>query len=102
MSTEGKRLLIRYYRPGDEAAGRRSTYSYMISAQTHPTNGFTVSFTGMNPGPVEGELCAGHMQIRDTTAVEVALLGAKARIDSHHTGFTSSSEFVDRSKDEPA
>ena len=68
----------------------------MISCEAHHLDGFTVSMIGMNAAPAEGELPSGHMHIRGTKDADTALLGAKARIDSHHPGFTSTCGFVDR------
>lgn len=83
-----RQMIVKYYRPGEEAVGR-VFYHYLLSAEAHPVVGYTVHVTGMNPTPVEGELPAGTMPIRNTANVEEALLGAKARIDSHHSGFRS-------------
>ena len=95
MSMFKRRMIVRYYRPGDEAAGRRSTFTYMLAAEARPSGGFTVHLTGMNPTPVEGELPAGQIHIGDTDDVETALLGVQARIDSHHAGFKAASRLVE-------
>jgi hypothetical protein len=95
MSTFKRRMIARYYRPGDEAAGRRAAFAYMLVAEAHPAGGFTVHLTGMNPSPTEGELPAGKMHIRDTDDVVTALLGAQARIDSHHAAFKAASHLVE-------
>lgn len=95
MSTFKRRMIVRYYSPGDEASGRQATFTYMLSAEAHAAGGFTVALTGMNPTPTEGELPAGKMHIRDTDNVETALLGAQARINSHHAGLKPSAHFVE-------
>jgi hypothetical protein len=95
MSMFKRRMIVSYYRPGDEAAGCSAAFTYMLAAEAHPTGGFTVHLTGMNPAPTEGELPAGKMHIRDTDDVVTALLGAQARIDSHHAGYKPTSRLVE-------
>jgi len=95
MTMFKRRMIVSYYRPGDEVAGRPATFTYMLAAEVHPAGGFTMHLTGMNPSPVEGELPAGIMHICETDDVEAALLGAQARIDSHHAGFKAASRFVE-------
>lgn len=95
MGTFKLKMIIRYYSPGGEASGRRATFTYMLAAEAHAAGGYAVHLTGMNPTPIEGELPAGKMHIRDTDDVETALLGAQARMDSHHAGFKVMSHFVE-------
>ena len=77
MSMFKRRMIVRYFRPEDEADGRRVVFTYMLAAETHSAGGFTIHLTGMNPSPAEGELLAGDMHIRDTGDVLTALLGAE-------------------------
>lgn len=94
MSAFKRRMIVKYYRPGDEASGRRATFTYMLAAEAHAAGGFTIYLTGMTPPPAEGELPAGKMHIHADDVV-TAILSAQARIDSHHASFKAVSHLVE-------
>jgi hypothetical protein len=79
-------MIVNFFVPGEEVSSRGPRFKYLLTAEPEVTGkGFNVTITDLNPPQTPHALPPGEMSV-PTEDVETALLGAVARLNSHHDG----------------